>query len=43
MNIDIEKPSFKQLVLLNMQQLTNFPYIEKDFDAITDYQYYVRL
>ena len=39
MNIDIEKkPSFKQLVLLNMQQLTNFPYIEKDFDAITDYQ-----
>ena len=38
MNIDIEKPSFKQLVLLNMQQLTNFPYIEKDFDAVTDYQ-----
>lgn len=38
MNIDIEKPNFKQLVLLNMQQLTNFPYIEKDFDAITDYQ-----
>ena len=38
MNINIEKPSFKQLVLLNMQQLTNFPYIEKDFDAVTDYQ-----
>jgi len=38
MNIDIEKPNFKQLILLNMQQLTNFPYIEKDFDAITDYQ-----
>ena len=38
MNIDIEKPSFKQLVLLNIQQLTNFPYIEKDFDAVTDYQ-----
>ena len=31
-------PSFKELVLLNMQQLTNFPYIEKDFDAITDYE-----
>ena len=31
-------PSFKKLVLLNMQQLTNFPYIEEDFDALTDYQ-----
>ena len=29
--------SFRQLVLMNMQQLTNFPYIEKDFDALTDY------
>ena len=26
--------SFKQLVLMNIQQLTNFPYIEADFDAI---------
>lgn len=30
--------SFRQLVLMNMQQLTNFPYIEKDFDALTDYE-----
>lgn len=35
--MDIEKPTFKQIVLLNIQQLTNFPYIEKDFDALTDY------
>lgn len=30
--------TFRKLVFLNMQQLTNFPYIEKDFDALTDYQ-----
>lgn len=30
--------NFKQLVLMNLQALTNFPYIEKDFDAITDYE-----
>ena len=30
--------TFSQLVLMNMQQLTNFPYIEKDFDALTDYE-----
>ena len=30
--------SFRQLILMNMQQLTNFPYIEKDFDALTDYE-----
>ena len=30
--------SFRQLVLINMQQLTNFPYIEQDFDALTDYE-----
>lgn len=30
--------NFKQLVLMNLQNLTNFPYIEKDFDAVTDYQ-----
>lgn len=32
------KPDFKKLVLLSIQQLTNFPYIEADFDAITNYQ-----
>ena len=30
-------PNFKQLVYMNMQQLTNFPYIEDDFDALTNY------
>lgn len=30
--------TFRKLVLMNMQQLTNFPYIEKDFDALTDYE-----
>lgn len=30
--------NFKQLVLMNLQALTNFPYIEKDFDALTDYE-----
>jgi hypothetical protein len=30
--------TFKKLVFLHMQQLTNFPYIEKDFDALTDYE-----
>ena len=30
--------TFKRLVYLHMQQLTNFPYIEKDFDALTDYE-----
>lgn len=30
--------SFRSLVIMNMQQLTNFPYIEKDFDALTDYE-----
>ena len=37
MNENLEKPSFKEIVLLNIQQLTNFPYIEKDFDALSDY------
>ena len=36
-NFTPEQPNFKQLVLLNMQQLTNFPYIEADFDALTNY------
>lgn len=30
--------TFRELVLMNMQQLTNFPYIENDFDALTDYE-----
>lgn len=30
--------TFRNLVLMNMQQLTNFPYIEQDFDALTDYE-----
>lgn len=30
-------PNFKQLVLMNFQGLTNFPYIEDDFDALTNY------
>ena len=34
----MEKPTFKKLCFMYLQQLTNFPYIEKDFDAITDYQ-----
>lgn len=34
---NLEKPTFKKICLMYMQQLTNFPYIEKDFDALTDY------
>ena len=34
----MDKPNFKKICLMYMQQLTNFPYIEKDFDAITDYE-----
>jgi hypothetical protein len=30
--------TFRRLCFLHMQQLTNFPYIEKDFDALTDYE-----
>lgn len=30
--------NFRKICLLNMQRLTNFPYIEKDFDALTDYE-----
>lgn len=36
--MNIEKPDFKKLCFMYMQQLTNFPYIEKDFDALTDYE-----
>ena len=31
-------PNFKQLYLMPLKQLMNFPYIEKDFDALTDYE-----
>ena len=30
--------NFKKLCYLNIQQLTNFPYIEEDFDALTNYE-----
>lgn len=33
----MNKPTFKEICLMYIQQLTNFPYIEKDFDALTDY------
>lgn len=33
----MDKPDFKTICLLHIQNLTNFPYIEKDFDALTDY------
>lgn len=33
----MNKPTFKHICLMHIQQLTNFPYIEKDFDALTDY------
>ena len=32
----MNKPTFKDIIFLNIQTLTNFPYIEKDFDALTD-------
>lgn len=39
----MEKPTFKKVCLMHLQQLTNFPYIEKDFDAITDYELLCRV
>lgn len=33
----MDKPTFKHICLMHIQQLTNFPYIEKDFDALADY------
>ena len=32
------RPNFKRVTFLCMQQLTNFPYIEEDFDALTNYE-----
>lgn len=34
----MDKNEMKQLLCLNLQTLPNFPYIEDDFDAITDYE-----
>ena len=34
----MENETFKHICFLHMQQLTNFPYIEEDFDAITNYE-----
>ena len=31
------KPEFKKVMYMRLQTLTNFPYIEDDFDALTDY------
>lgn len=36
--MEINKPTFKKICFMHLQQLTNFPYIEKDFDALTDYE-----
>lgn len=36
--MNIERPDFKRICLMHIQALTNFPYIENDFDAITDYE-----
>ena len=36
-NFTPDAPNFKTLVLLSFQGLTNFPYIEEDFDALTNY------
>lgn len=30
--------TFRNLCRMHLQQLTNFPYIEEDFDALTDYE-----
>lgn len=36
-NFTPDAPNFKTLVRMNFQGLTNFPYIEEDFDALTNY------
>ena len=33
----MEKPDFRKICFMSFQALTNFPYIEEDFDALTDY------
>ena len=34
----MNKPTFKDIYYLCIQKLTNFPYIEQDFDALTNYE-----
>lgn len=34
----MDKPNFKKLMRLSIQALTNFPFIEEDFDALTNYE-----
>ena len=34
----MNKPTFKDLYYLCVQKLTNFPYIEENFDALTNYE-----
>ena len=34
----MEKPDFRKICFMSFQALTNFPYIEEDFDALTDYE-----
>lgn len=34
----MEKPDFRKICFMSFQTLTNFPYIEEDFDALTDYE-----
>lgn len=36
-NFTPDAPNFKTLVRMSFQGLTNFPYIEEDFDALTNY------
>ena len=36
-NFTPDRPNFKTLVRMSFQGLTNFPYIEEDFDALTNY------
>lgn len=35
----MEKPTFKNMCMMYIQQLTNFPFIEQDFDFITNYEF----
>ena len=37
-NYTPEAPSFKELSYMHMKALQNFPYIEADFDALTNYE-----
>lgn len=34
----MERPDFRKICFMSFQTLTNFPYIEEDFDALTDYE-----